>query len=145
MVGTEFDDKKPLNPHQIPSLSGGGGGRGLLWLVHKSIIACLLTFVQGITVCLYLWDMSIVSIIWNYPTSLHSYIHLAVSLYFRVYYMFRQCSQFLSYYIVLQFWLSTILIITMNGVSVIWSWHIEQNCQQIDFVSPSADCSIVIW
>ena len=26
MVGTEFDDKKPLNPHQVPSLSGVGGG-----------------------------------------------------------------------------------------------------------------------
>jgi hypothetical protein len=113
-----------------------GGGWGLLYLVHKFIIACQLTFVKGITVCLYLL---------NNPTSLHSYIHLAVSLHFRAYryYIFQYCSQFLSYYIVLQFWLSTILIITMGDV--ICNWHIEQKCQQINSVSRSADCSVVLW
>jgi hypothetical protein len=48
-IPREFDDKKPLNPHQIPTVGGGG----LLWLVHKFIIACQLTFVKGIMVCFY--------------------------------------------------------------------------------------------
>jgi hypothetical protein len=58
---------------------------------------------------------------------------------------FPKCSQFLSYYIVLQFWLSTILIIyTMNGV--IWSWRIKQKCQQNRYCFPIGRlfcCSVV--
>jgi hypothetical protein len=58
---------------------------------------------------------------------------------------FPKCSQFLSYYIVLQFWLSTILIIyTMNGV--IWSWRIKQKCQRKRFCLPIGRlfcCSVV--
>jgi hypothetical protein len=54
----------------------------------------------------------IVSIIWNNPTSLHLYIHLAVSLQYSGYTIFFDNAQNFLYYIVLQFWLSTILIIT---------------------------------
>jgi hypothetical protein len=57
--------------------------------------------------------MSIVnSIIWNNPTSLHLYIHLAVSLQYSGYTIFFDNAQNFLYYIVVQFWLSTILIIT---------------------------------
>jgi hypothetical protein len=63
--------------------------------------------------------MSIVSVIGNNPTSLNLYIHLAVSLQLRVYYILDNAYNFL-YYIVLQFWLSTILIITNE-----WCRHAE--------------------
>jgi hypothetical protein len=51
-------------------------------------------------------------------------------------YIFDNAHNFFIIYIVLQLWLSTILVITIN---------VKQKCQQIDFVSPSADCSVVLW
>jgi hypothetical protein len=124
-LSARFKNKRGMLCMQYARLNWSGSIR-FLWqfiATHCGLYLRLLC-----KVCLYLWDMSIVSIIWNNPTGLQ------LSLYFRVYNIFRYCSQFLSCYIVLQFLWSTILIITMNGV--IWSGHIKQKCQQI------ADCQL---
>jgi hypothetical protein len=50
-----------------------------------------------------------------------------------------------KYYYCLYIWYCTVFSDKQAMNSVIWSRHIKQKCQQIDFVSPSADCSVVLW
>jgi hypothetical protein len=79
-------------------------------------------------VCLYLWDMSIVSIIWNNPTGLQLIVTIFHGIqYFSI--MLTISLLLYSFAVLIEYNLNHYNEI-MNGV--IWSGHIKQKCEGSD-------------
>jgi hypothetical protein len=78
-----------------------------LYLYKES--KCTFSLFVCVAMCQGVEFINIVSIIWNNPTSLHSYVHLTCH-YISGYTIFFDNADNFFLIIVLQFWLSTILI-----------------------------------